>query len=83
MIGGGRAERRQGSREDIRCLDGVLHLAPVEVDGSNFANMLVSALRAHTGTGQDLRGVLVEPPEAFVLCIHFLCNGLKVQKKKK
>lgn len=60
----------------------VWHLAPVEVDGSNFANMLVSALRAHAGTGQDLRGVLVEPAEAFILCIHFLCNGLKVHFNK-
>lgn len=61
----------------------VWHLAPVEVDGSNFADMLVSALRAQTGTGQDLRGVLVEPAEAFILCIHVLCNGLKVQRKKE
>lgn len=56
------------------------YLAPVEVDGSQFANMLVSALRAHTWTGQDLRGVLVKPSETFILCIHFLRNSLKGKK---
>lgn len=56
------------------------HLAPVEVDGSQFANMLVSALRAHTRTGQDLRGVLVKPSKTFILCIHFLGKSLQGKK---
>lgn len=53
------------------------HLAPVEVDGSQFGNMLLSALRVHTGTGQDLRSMLVQPTEMFILCIHFLSKTLQ------
>lgn len=53
------------------------HFAPVEVDGSQFADMLVSALGAHTGIGQDLGGMLVQPTETFILCIHFLSERLQ------
>ena len=56
------------------------YLAPVEVDGSQFSNMQVCALRAHTRTGQDLWGVLIKPSQTFVLCIHFLCKSLTGQK---
>ncbi|TNN68477.1 hypothetical protein EYF80_021262 [Liparis tanakae] len=51
-----------------------------EVDGSQFANMLVSALKAHTRTGQDLRSVLVHPSQTFILCIHFLGKDLRGTK---
>ena len=53
------------------------HFAPVEVDGSQFANMLVSVLGAHTWIGQDLRGILVQPTEALILRIHFISKGLQ------
>lgn len=45
----------------------VSYLAPVEVDASEFGNMLFSVLWANTGTGQDLRSVLVKPAKTLVL----------------
>lgn len=45
----------------------VSYLAPVEVYASEFGNMLFSVLWANTGTGQDLRSVLVKPAKTLVL----------------
>lgn len=58
------------------------HLAPAEVDGSQLADVLLSALRTHAGAGQDLRGVFVEPAEPFVLDVHFFCEGLRRYRKQ-
>lgn len=42
--------------------------------------MLLSALGADAGTGQDLRSVSVQPAQTFILCIHFFSKGLQGKK---
>lgn len=56
------------------------NLAPLQIDGSQFSQMLLSDWRAQTGTGQDLRSVFVHPAQLLILCIHFLSEGLQIEE---